>query len=166
MTATLFNADVTKAADRIAAADHIPVEYAHDVVSGTAPLACATNLRRIAALAHDTITTPTGETHRVVRVPDLIATATLLEAQSANSIRALVADADTRDAHEALEIDRLRAENDMLRNQLGAVVDEIVRRHLLRCDYVGEHPLTPAQRYAIETDTRTAWAEIALRGCA
>jgi hypothetical protein len=163
MTATLFDASVTEAADQVAAIDHIPTEYAHDIVSATAPVACATNLRRLAALAHDTIITPDG-TYRAVRVDDLIATARILEEQSAHSIQALVADAATREGHEALELDRLRAENAALRAGHEAVVDELVRRHLMRCDYIGEHPPTVEQRAQIEADVRTAWAAIALAG--
>jgi hypothetical protein len=163
VTATLFNANAIAAADRVAAADHIPAEQAHHVLSATAPLVCATRLREIAATAHQTVNTRTG-CYRVVRADDLVRIAGYLDAEAAESLKAVVADATTRHQHETLEIDRLRAEVDMLRRQHTAVVDELVRRHLLRCDYIGEHPLTPERRAEIEADTRTTWAAIALTG--
>lgn len=162
MTSTLFDATVLAAADRVAAVDHIPTATAHDVVSGTAGLACATKLREIAAAARQTVNTATG-CHRVVRADDLLRIAGLLEADAADSMRTLLADARNR-RHTTSEADLLRAELHMLRAQHTAVVDELVRRRLLRCEAIGEHPLTPEQRAELEADTRAAWAAIALAG--
>lgn len=163
MTATLFNHAILAAADQVASLDHIPAAYAHDVVSATAPLQGATTLREIAAAARQTVNTSTG-CYRVVPAADLLKAAAILEADAAEHLRTLRAEAADRDHTEALEIDRLRAEVTMLRSQLAAVVDEEVRRQLLRCDYIGEHPLTAEQRARVEAETRAAWAAIALAG--
>lgn len=163
MTATLFNANVLAAADQVANLDHIPTASAHDVVSATAPLQGAMTLREIARAARQTINTTTG-CYRVVRADDLLKAAAILEADAADHLRTLRTEAADRDHPEALEVDRLRAEVAMLRRQHTAVVDELVRRRLLQCDYIGEHPLTGADRTQIEAETRATWAAIALAG--
>lgn len=163
MTATLFNHAVLDAADQVATLDHIPAACAHDVVSATAPLQGATTLREIAAAARQTVNTSTG-CYRVVRADDLLKAAAILEAAATEHLRVLRVEAVDRDHTEAVEIDRLRAEVAMLRQQQQATMDEIVRRRLVRCDYIGEHPLTPEQQAQVEAETRTAWAAIALSG--
>jgi hypothetical protein len=150
MTATLFNHAVLAAADQVASLDHISTECAHDVVSATAPLQGATTLREIAAAARQTVNTSTG-CYRIVRADDLLKAAAILESDAVDHLRVLRAEAADRDHVEALEIDRLRAEVTML-------------RQLIRCDYIGEHPLTADGRARVEAETRATWAAIALAG--
>lgn len=163
MTATLFNRAVLAAADQVASLDHISTECAHDVVYATAPLQGATTLREIAAAARQTVNTSTG-CYRIVRADDLLKAAAILESDAVDHLRVLRAEAADRDHAEALEIDRLRAEVTMLRRQQNAVMDELVRRQLIRCDYIGEHPLTAEGRARVEAETRATWAAIALAG--
>jgi hypothetical protein len=159
MTATLFNANVAQAADRIAAADHIPAAYAHDIVSATAPLMCATKLREIAATAHQTVNTLNG-CYRVVRVDDLVRIAGVLDAEADQILRTVVAATTTRHHHEESEADRLRAEVATLRRQRAAIVEELAHRRLLECDRIGEHPLTPDQKTAVADECRAYWLHL------
>lgn len=163
MTATLFNASVLAAADRVAAVDHIPAEYAHDVVSAAAPLVGATTLREIAHAARQTVNTSSG-CYRVVRADDLLKVAEILETDAAEHLRVVTADAGRRDQAEAVEVDRLRAEVALLRRQHAAVVEEIVRRRLLQYGASVGEPLTAARWADVEAETRAAWAAIALTG--
>lgn len=143
---------VDAATDRVAAIDHLPLPEAHDLVDVTSPLASAELLRELAASARRSIHTTTGQA-RVILASDLLDTAAALEEQAAARLADVVEAALHRGPSEA----------DVLRAQLGAVIDDLVARHLNACDYIGEHPITAQRRLEIEADVRSAYGAIALR---
>lgn len=162
---TLVTDRVTAATNDIAAADHLPVREAHDLVHITAAFACADKLHQIVADTHHTVRTHNG-CRKVVPASDLLLVATELEDQASADL------ADHLDtAHfdaQALasglwddpEIVELRTEVQTLRAQRDAMVTELVRRRLAQCDAIGEHPLTPAQQAAVADECRAYWLHL------